>query len=35
MATLKQKLDIELKRLRDAESLLKSAKYQKKFKAIR
>ena len=30
MATLKQKLDIELKRLRDAESLLKSAKYQEK-----
>jgi hypothetical protein len=30
MATLRQKLDIELKRLRDAESLLKSAKYQEK-----
>lgn len=30
MATLKQKLDIELKRLRDAESLLKSAKYQER-----
>jgi hypothetical protein len=30
MATLKQELDIALKRLRDAESLLKSAKYQKR-----
>jgi hypothetical protein len=30
MATTKQQLDIELKRLRDAESLLKSAQYQKK-----
>lgn len=30
MATLEQQLEVELKRLADAESLLKSAKYQKK-----